>query len=422
MMPSLLEGNSLFRNVYCFLAANEGNQAHCTPAGATVLKDGILPAGWEWVAFALAGFSIAMLVLNLFLVLVMFYTYMERRLLGRFQSRIGPNRAGPFGLLQPVADAIKLLTKESIIPEGTDRWLYNLAPVVMVVPVFLILAVLPFGKNSFIANINVGVLFVLAVTSVHTLAVFMAGVASGNRYAMFGGIRAVAQLISYEVPVVLSIVGVLLMAGSLSLVEIVGAQKVPFILLQPLGFFIFLAGSSAEMNRSPFDQIEAESELGAGYHTEYGGMKFALFYLAEFGAVLTTSGIITTLFLGGWEGPFLPSHVWFLLKVFLVAFGFIWIRATLPRLRIDQTMAFAWKFLLPLSLINIFVTATEVLIWGEVIDGIPMGILNYGSIWLVAAINFGIAIAAIIVFSRLVSLRSKGYEVPRHMSSAMEGN
>ena len=161
MMPSLLEGNSLFRNVYCFLAANEGNQAHCTPAGATVLKDGILPAGWEWVAFALAGFSIAMLVLNLFLVLVMFYTYMERRLLGRFQSRIGPNRAGPFGLLQPVADAIKLLTKESIIPEGTDRWLYNLAPVVMVVPVFLILAVLPFGKNSFIANINVGVLFVL---------------------------------------------------------------------------------------------------------------------------------------------------------------------------------------------------------------------------------------------------------------------
>ena len=151
-------------------------------------------------------------------------------------------------------------------------------------------------------------------------------------------------------------------------------------------------------------------------------MKFALFYLAEFGAVLTTSGIITTLFLGGWEGPFLPSHVWFLLKVFLVAFGFIWIRATLPRLRIDQTMAFAWKFLLPLSLINIFVTATEVLIWGEVVDGIPMGILSYGSIWLVAAINFGIAIAAIIVFSRLVSLRGKGYVVPRHMSSAMEGN
>lgn len=417
-MPSLLETNSLFRNVYCFLAANQGNAGHCTPEGAA-MRDGLLPAGWEWLAFTLAGFSIAMLILNLFLLLVMFYTYMERRLLARFQVRIGPNRAGPLGLLQPVADAIKLLTKESVVPHGGDRWLYNLAPLVMVVPVLLIIAVIPFGENSFIADINVGILFVVAVTSVNTLAVFMAGTASGNRYAMFGAMRAVAQLISYEVPVVLSIVGLLLFAGSLSLVQIVEAQRIPFLLLQPLGFFIFLAGSSAELNRSPFDQIEAESELGAGYHTEYSGMKFGLFYLAEFGAVVTTSGLLATLFLDGWEGPFLPSHVWFLLKVLLFAFIFIWIRATLPRVRIDQTMAFAWKFLLPLSLINIFVTAAEVLLLGNPAEGEGVRAFSTGDLWLIAAINFAVTVVAVALFSRVVRLRSEVYPVASRESSVI---
>ena len=255
-------------------------------------------------------------MVNVFMVLATLYTYVERRLLGRFQQRLGPNRAGPFGILQPIADAIKLLTKEDLVPAGADRLIFNLAPILMVVPVLLVLAVLPFGANSFIANINVGILFVVAVTSINTFAIFMAGWASGNRYAMFGGMRAVAQLISYEVPVVLSIVGILLFVGSFSMVDIVEEQRVPFILIQPLAFFIFIAGSSAELNRSPFDQVEAESEIIAGYHIEYSGMKFGLFQLAEFAAILTTSGVMATLFLKGWEGPILPSHVWFLLKVF----------------------------------------------------------------------------------------------------------
>ena len=396
-MPSLLEGNVLFRGIYCWLAASDGNAQSCTPAGEAV-RNGLLPAGWEWLAFVLAALAMVMLVVNAFMLLFMLYTYMERRVLGRFQARLGPNRAGPLGLLQPVADAIKLLTKEDIVPAGADRWIFNLAPIVMVAPMFMVLAVLPFGKDSFLANINIGILFILAVTSVNTLAMFMAGFASGNRYAMFGGMRAVAQLISYEIPVVLSIVGVLLLAGSLSLVSIVEAQRIPFIFLQPLGFFIFVAGSSAEMNRSPFDLVEAESEIVAGYHTEYSGMKFSLFWLAEFGAVLTTSGVIATLFLKGWEGPWLPSHLWFLIKVFSLAFLFIWVKATLPRLRIDQVMAFAWKFLLPLSLINIFITATELLL---------LDTEMLANLWIMAGINLAVAVVGIVVFSRIVSVRSR---------------
>ena len=410
-MPSLLQGNALFRGMYCWLAANEGNSGP-GPCGEA-LRDGLLPAGWEWVAFLVAALSIVLLLINVFLLLVMFYTYMERRLLGRFQARLGPNRAGPFGLLQPVADAIKLLTKEDLVPEGADRLVFNLAPIAMIVPLLLVLAVLPFGENSFLANINVGILFILAVTSVNTLAMFMAGWASGNRYAMFGGMRAVAQLISYEVPVVLSIVGILLYTGSMSMVSIVEAQRIPFILLQPLAFFIFIAGSSAEMNRSPFDLVEAESEIVSGYHTEYSGMKFGLFQLAEFGAVLVTSGVMATLFLKGWEGPVLPSHLWFLIKVFLFAFIMIWVRATLPRLRIDQVMDFAWKFLFPLSLINIFVTAIEVLVWKE-----P----TLAQLWIMAGINLLVAVAGIVAFSFV--FKRKGISPPLVTSSllAVEGD
>ena len=397
-MTSLLEENVLFRGVYCWLAANEDNAEHCTPEGQA-LRDGLLPAGWEWVAFLVAAFGVVLLVVNVFMVLATLYTYVERRLLGRFQQRLGPNRAGPFGILQPIADAIKLLTKEDLVPAGADRLIFNLAPILMVVPVLLVLAVLPFGANSFIANINVGILFVVAVTSINTFAIFMAGWASGNRYAMFGGMRAVAQLISYEVPVVLSIVGILLFVGSFSMVDIVEEQRVPFILIQPLAFFIFIAGSSAELNRSPFDQVEAESEIIAGYHIEYSGMKFGLFQLAEFAAILTTSGVMATLFLKGWEGPILPSHVWFLLKVFFFAFIMIWLRATLPRLRIDQIMGFAWKFLFPLSLINIFVTAIEVLVWEE-----PTTV----QIWAIGGINLLVLVIGIVVFSYVLRRQQAG--------------
>ena len=220
----------------------------------------------------------------------------------------------------------------------------------------LVVAVLPFGKNSFIADLNIGILYVFAVTGVNTLAMFMAALATGNRYAMFGGMRAVAQLISYEIPVVLSVVGIILMAGTMSLVGIVEAQKVPFLIVQPLAFFIFLAGTSAEMNRSPFDQVEAEGEIIAGYHTEYSGMKFGMFQAAEFGAVLHYVGAAghACSSKGGKGRCFLHTSG-SSSKMFFFAFVFVWFRATLPRLRVDQIMAFAWKFLLPLSLLNIFV-------------------------------------------------------------------
>lgn len=421
-MPSLLEGNALFRGIYCWLAASEGNAESCTPDGAAAVRDGLLPPNWEWLAYTIAALSIAMLLINAFMLLTMLYIYMERRLIGRFQSRVGPNRVGPFGLLQPVADAIKLLTKEDTTPDGADKWVFNLAPIVMLAPLLLVLAVLPFGKDSFLADLNIGILFIVAVTSVNTLAMFMAGFASGNRYSMFGGMRAVAQLISYEIPVVLAIVGVLLLSGSLSLVSIVEAQRLPFILLQPLGFFIFVAGSSAEMNRTPFDLVEADSELVAGYQTEYSGMKWGLFMLAEFGAVLVTSGIIVTLYLKGWEGPFLPSHLWFLIKVFSVAFIFLWVRATLPRLRIDQVMDFAWKFLLPLGLINVFVTATEILILGEetIVDGVIQRVFTTQALWTMAGINFGVLILGIVIFSHMISLRPRPRPLVDASSYTME--
>jgi NADH-quinone oxidoreductase subunit H len=421
-VPSVLEGNVLFRSIYCWLAASEGNAESCTPAGAATVRDGLLPPNWEWLAYTIAALSITMLLINTFMVLTMIYIYMERRLIGRFQSRVGPNRVGPFGLLQPIADGIKLLTKEDTTPDGADKWVFNLAPIVMLAPLLLVLAVLPFGKDSFLADLNIGILFIVAVTSVNTLAMFMAGFASGNRYSMFGGMRAVAQLISYEIPVVLAIVGVLLLSGSLSLVSIVEAQRLPFILLQPLGFFIFVTGSSAEMNRTPFDLVEADSELVAGYQTEYSGMKWGLFMLAEFGAVLVTSGVIVTLYLKGWEGPFLPSHLWFLIKVFSLAFIFLWVRATLPRLRIDQVMDFAWKFLLPLGLVNVFVTAAEILILGEetIVDGLTQRVFTTQDLWTMAGVNFGVLILGIVIFSHMITLRPRPRSLVDPSSYTME--
>lgn len=379
-MTALTE-NTLFRGVYNFL-------------------DGFSPA---WVAYLFAGLVIMLILINAIMLLTMLYTYMERRLLGRFQSRLGPNRWGPFGLLQPVADAIKLIAKEDIIPRGADRWVFNIAPVVMFVPTLLILAVIPFGKSSFLADLNIAVLYVFAMGSISTLAIFMAGWASANKYAMFGAMRAVAQLISYEVPVVLSVVGVVLIAGSLSLVSIVEAQRIPFILVQPLGFFLFLVGTSAELNRTPFDLVEADSEIIAGYHTEYSGMKYGLFQVAEFANVLVASGIMATLFFKGWEGPVLPSHLWFLIKVFFIAFLMIWIRATLPRLRIDQVMGFAWKFLFPLSLVNVFITAAEVLAWPQ-----P----TLAQLWAMVGINIAVTVTGVAVFSRLITVKAPSRPSP----------
>jgi len=371
--------------------------------------DRLLPETLDWLAYFLAGFALIFILINAVILLTMVYTYMERRVLGRFQGRLGPNRAGPFGLLQPLADAVKILSKEDIVPEGADRPVFNLAPVLMFVPVLLVVAVLPVGENFFLADLNIGLLYILAVTSLTTLAIFMAGWASNNRYAMFGAMRAVAQLISYEIPVVISLGSVVLLAGSLSLVQVVEGQSVPYLLVLPLTFLIFLIGSSAEMNRTPFDLVEAESEIIAGYHTEYSGMKYGLFQLAEFAAVLVTSAIAATLFLQGWRWPVLPSFVWFLLKVFGFAFLFIWIRATLPRLRVDQIMGYAWKFLFPLSLLTLFVTALEVY-WlrdpvlnevGQVVDYT----LSTNALWIMAPINWGITLLALVGMSILLGQR-----------------
>ncbi len=373
------EANSFYRNLYDLFA-------EWSFWGVSPIPD--------WLAYFLAGFLVIFSVVNAVVIVTTIGTWVERRLIGRFQSRLGPNRWGPFGLLTPVADAIKLLSKEDTRPEGVDPWVFNLAPLVFIVAPLLVFAVIPFGRNTYVANLNIGILFIIAVTTVPTIAMFMAGWGSGNRYSLFGAMRGVAQLVSYEVPMVLSIVGVLLLAGSLSMVDIVEAQEIPFILIQPLGFFIFLLAISAEMNRSPFDIVEADSELVAGFHTEYSGMKWGTFQLAEFIAPFGAAAIITTLFLKGWDGPVLPSHLWFFLKVCLVWFVLLWVRATLPRLRVDQIMALAWKVLFPMGLINLFVTAAEVLVWED-----PTA----AQLWTMVGINWVVAIVCLVVSSHLMS-------------------
>lgn len=285
---------------------------------------------------------------------IMFINWLERKTVGRFQDRYGPNRVGPLGILQFVADAIKMFTKEDITPANADRVIFNLAPVIVVVPTFLVLAVLPFGRGMVAADLNIGFLYIVAISSLTTIAILLAGWGSRNKYSLLGGMRVVAQMISYEVPMVLSALGVIMLTGSLSLVSIVeGQSRVPFIILQPLGFLIYFISAVAEVNRAPFDLPEAESEIIAGYHTEYSGMKYAIFLLAEYINAFIVSAIAATLFLGGWQGPLLPPYIWFFLKAYAIYFVLMWLRGTLPRLRIDQLMALAWKLLVPLALVNL---------------------------------------------------------------------
>ncbi|MFQ6058128.1 MAG: NADH-quinone oxidoreductase subunit NuoH, partial [Anaerolineae bacterium] len=308
--------------------------------------------GWAVDLIIMVLVAITLLVGALLVLLG--YTYFERKVVGRMQDRIGPNRVGPLGLLQPIADVIKILIKEDITPRVAHRWVHTLAPILIVPPVFLVLAVIPFGRGMVGTDLNIGFLYVIAVSSTATIAIFMAGWGSRNKYALLGAMRAVAQIVSYEIPQVLSVVGVLILAGSLSMVSIVEAQRTLwFVLLQPIGFLIFLIASVAEINRTPFDLPEAESEIVAGYHIEYSGLKFAMFYLAEYLGPLVISAIAVTLFLGGWQGPLLPPYVWFFLKSLLIVFVIVWLRSTLPRLRVDQLMNFAWKFLVPLALANL---------------------------------------------------------------------
>jgi NADH-quinone oxidoreductase subunit H len=325
--------------------------------------------------FALVFWAIVKIgvILNGMLVVVSYMIWAERKICGRMQGRYGPNRVGIFGLLQPWADVVKLFTKEEFTPSGANKVIFQIAPALAICPALISFSVVPFGPNFTVTDINVGLLLFLAMSSIGVYAVTLGGWASNNKYALIGGLRSSAQMISYELAMGISTIGVLLLAGSLSLTEIVRAQAVPiqipylpfslpgwFVFTQPVAFLVFFITALAETNRTPFDLAEAESELVAGFHTEYSSMKFGLFFLGEFANIITISSIAVTLFLGGWNGPFLPDSLkflWFFAKLGLLLFVFIWIRWTFPRFRYDQLMHFGWKVLLPVALANVLVTA-----------------------------------------------------------------
>src|ERR1700726_1599085 len=319
------------------------------------------------------------IVLNATLVAVTYMVLLERKVIAWAQSRVGPMRVGPYGILQPVADAVKLMIKEDITPVRADKWVFTAAPIIAMVPALIIYAVIPFGPTvrlfgrqvtPYIPDVNVGLLYVVAVASVGVYGIILAGYSSNSKYPLLASLRASAQLISYEVAVTLTLVSVILVAGSLSMVAIVRAQEhahVWFGFVQPVAFVIFFIGGLAETNRAPFDLPEAEQELTCGFHTEYSGMRFALFFLSEYANMIVVSSVATTLFLGGWLRPFpnvavlsflgvIPGWCWFLAKVFVFLYIFIWIRATLPRYRYDQLMRLGWKVLIPLAIANLVLT------------------------------------------------------------------
>lgn len=325
---------------------------------------------WEWV------------IKSIFIVLFLtggfaYTTLIERKVLARMQVRVGPNRAGPMGLLQPVADGIKLIFKEELTPKNADKLVFIVAPVITVIPALVITAVIPWGPPVqlfgrtiplYLTDINVGVLWIMAVTSISVYGITLAGWSSNNKYATLGGLRATAQMISYELSLGFAMIGPVMMAGSMSMVDIVEAQKsLPFIVLQPVAFVLYLISSIAEVNRAPFDMPEAEQELTAGYHTEYSGMKFALFFMAEYIKVLAVSMIGASLFLGGYRGPFVDVYpalgpIYLMAKVLIWLFVIIWLRATLPRIRYDRLMMLGWKVLFPLAVANVVVTAVAI-VW-----------------------------------------------------------
>jgi NADH-quinone oxidoreductase subunit H len=317
-----------------------------------------------------------LLIFAVMMLLAAYLGWAERRLLGFIQDRLGPNRTGYFGLMQPMADFVKLLTKEDFCPDAADRFLFYFAPAIAAIPAIMTFAVVPFGGPVTVmgrtidlqmADVNVGILVFMALSSITVYSVAIGGWASNSKYSLLGSIRGLAQLISYELSMGLSLVPVVMLAKSLKLSEIVAAQAdMWFIVKQPLAFVIFLISIIAECKRTPFDLPEGESEIVAGFHSEYSGMRFALFFLGEYINLVLLGALATTFFLGGWHGPFLPPVVWFLLKTLAFCFFFIWVRGTMPRLRYDQLMYFGWKLLTPLALVNILVTGWLLVIYQSV--------------------------------------------------------
>ena len=349
---------------------------------------GFLPL---WAAEALVHFGVGIILVLMALMSVLALPLGERKVVGRFQDRFGPNRWGPWGIFTPIADGIKMLTKEDIVPDGADYRVHLLAPILTIMTAVLIYAVLPFGEGMWGADLNVGILYIVAIASLGTIAILMAGWSSNNKYSLLGAFRVVAQLISYEIPMVLSIVAVVLLTGSMSMVEIVRQQQVPYLITMPLVFFVYLLAASAELYRTPFDMIEADSELVAGFFTEYSGMKFVMFFMSEYFNLFAMSAIITTLFLGGWRGPILPGYVWFFVKCGAVIFVFWWVRSMMPRIRIDHLLNLAWKFLVPLALVNLMVV-------GLVAKLIADGPVQYIAL-LVANIVVAIAVIGVLAFA-----------------------
>jgi NADH-quinone oxidoreductase subunit H len=323
----------------------------------------------------IAGFILltvkAGIVLLFLLLMAAYLVWLERKFLARLQVRFGPNRAGKFGLLQPIADTIKMLTKEDIVPAAADRFIFLLAPAVVATTALMMFAVVPFGSHLtlfgrnvplVITDLNIGLLYVFALSSLGVYGVAMGGWASNSKYSLLGGIRGAAQMISYELSLGLSLVPIVMLANSFSIVDIVNRQQnYPFILVQPLAFIIFMISAMAESKRIPFDLPEAENELGAGYHTEYSGIRFGLFFLGEYVHLQVLGALVAVLFLGGWRGPILPAPLWLFIKIIFVSLIMIWVRGTLPRLRYDQLMALGWKVLIPAALLNIMITGAVLL-------------------------------------------------------------
>ncbi len=377
-----------------------------------ILRDwlvGFLPVALRPAAGVILG---AVAIVGAFPGLFAVVVLLERKGVGRIQNRYGPNRVGPFGLLQPIADAIKALIKEDIVPARADHVVHFLAPLVLLVTVFMAYAVLPVGRNMVLVDMDAGLLFFIAMGSATELSVFMAGWSSRNKFSTLGAMRGIAQMISYEVVLLLSTVPVVMIAGSLSLTKIIAAQNSysgifpHWYIFTPwgaAGFLAFSIAGMAETNRSPFDVPEGESEIVAGYHTEYSGFKFAIFFIAEYLSMISISGLAATLFLGGWSAPlsvlqFVPSWIWFFAKVILSLFVFIWVRGTLPRLRQDQLMNFAWKFCLPFTLIDLIVTA----LWRFMGEGWPR--------WVVSTV----ILAAAYVFMGRIGMRKEQFGPRRY--------
>ena len=338
-----------------------------------------------WLSEAILDIVVILVICTINLLIVLMLIWLERKVVARIQDRIGPNRVGGrYGLLQSLADAMKLLTKEIITPSGADKLAFNLAPIVIVVAALLMWAVIPFAPGVIGTDLNVGLFYVLAISSVSVVALLLAGWGSNNKYALLGAFRSVAQLVSYEVPMIMALIIPILLAGSMSMQRLVASQEVWYVFVVPLSALIFLISALAELGRTPFDLLEAESEIVAGYHTEYSGMKFAMFFLAEFINTLFMAALFTTIYLGGWRGPGAVEYpilglIYFFVKVFLTYFIFIWVRGTLPRVRIDQLLNFSWKFLVPLTLVLLLVVAVVVKLLPEETNP-----------WVTAAVLFGV--------------------------------